>query len=364
MGGKATGYASGAFGSGAFASANNSFAVGVTTQASGNISTAVGSSATASGNYSVALGQAIASGQAAAAIGIYATASGTAAVALGTSATASGKNSVALGYVSIADRDKTFSIGQPGFTRQIVNVAAGTQDTDAVNVAQLSGIQASLKNIAIGPVSAILYGDLTTTAGTDSVAIGPGAAAANTSVALGRLAKAGSDVAGYTVSIGYQAQAGNLGTAIGSNALATATRSTALGVGSSATATNSVALGMGSQAIRDNTVSVGSAGKERQIVNVKAGTQDTDAVNVAQLHAAGLVIDSNGMISNCGVGMIVARAVLRLRLNDNDLLLGDNLGHFLLGFLGALLFSRARQARRSSAQVWPASRAIRRWVPA
>src|SRR3546814_14466413 len=49
---------------------------------------------------------------------------------------------------------------------------------------------------------------------------------------------------------------------------------------------NSVALGNGSVADRANTVSVGAAGQERQIVNVAAGTSDTDAVNVAQLNKA------------------------------------------------------------------------------
>ena len=40
-------------------------------------------------------------------------------------------------------------------------------------------------------------------------------------------------------------------------------------------------------------VSVGDAGAERQITNVAAGTEDTDAVNVAQLREAGLV-DAQG----------------------------------------------------------------------
>lgn len=44
-----------------------------------------------------------------------------------------------------------------------------------------------------------------------------------------------------------------------------------------------MALGAGSVADRENTVSVGSAGNERAITNVMAGTQDTDAVNVQQL---------------------------------------------------------------------------------
>jgi len=44
-----------------------------------------------------------------------------------------------------------------------------------------------------------------------------------------------------------------------------------------------VALGQGSVADRANTVSVGSVGGERQITNVAAGTQATDAVNKGQL---------------------------------------------------------------------------------
>src|SRR5690606_8584513 len=47
-----------------------------------------------------------------------------------------------------------------------------------------------------------------------------------------------------------------------------------------------VALGANSIADREATVSVGSAGAERQVANVAAGTQATDAVNVAQLQAA------------------------------------------------------------------------------
>jgi autotransporter adhesin len=47
-----------------------------------------------------------------------------------------------------------------------------------------------------------------------------------------------------------------------------------------------VALGQGSVADRANTVSVGSAGNERQITNVAAGTAPTDAANVSQLQEA------------------------------------------------------------------------------
>ncbi|TDB27372.1 hypothetical protein ATCM_06700 [Stenotrophomonas sp. ATCM1_4] len=64
-------------------------------------------------------------------------ASGEGALAIGDAAVASGTNSVALGNGSIADRDNAVSVGAAGQERQVTNVAAGTQDTDAVNVAQL-----------------------------------------------------------------------------------------------------------------------------------------------------------------------------------------------------------------------------------
>ncbi|MDM8143738.1 YadA-like family protein [Megamonas hypermegale] len=60
-------------------------------------------------------------------------------------------------------------------------------------------------------------------------------------------------------------------------------QSVALGVGAKVYASNSVALGYNSVANRENTVSVGDKYNERQITNVAAGTEDTDAVNVGQL---------------------------------------------------------------------------------
>jgi hypothetical protein len=49
---------------------------------------------------------------------------------------------------------------------------------------------------------------------------------------------------------------------------------------------NAVALGANSVADRDNSVSVGSADQQRQITNVAAGTQGTDAVNLNQMNSA------------------------------------------------------------------------------
>src|SRR3546814_21052025 len=59
-----------------------------------------------------------------------------------------------------------------------------------------------------------------------------------------------------------------------------------------ADADNSVALGANSYADRANTVSVGDVGDERQITNVAAGSEDTDAVNLAQLQVVAKTADN------------------------------------------------------------------------
>src|SRR3546814_872860 len=75
-------------------------------------------------------------------------------------------------------------------------------------------------------------------------------------------------------------------TALGAASWAEMDDATAVGYGAYAGAGNSVALGAGSIADRVNSVSVGDVGGERQITNVAAGTEDTDAVNLAQLNEA------------------------------------------------------------------------------
>lgn len=59
------------------------------------------------------------------------------AVVLGHNAKVTGEGGVALGAGSVADRANAVSVGSKGAERQIINVAAGTADTDAVNVSQL-----------------------------------------------------------------------------------------------------------------------------------------------------------------------------------------------------------------------------------
>jgi autotransporter adhesin len=180
------------------------------------------------------------------------------------------------------------------------NVAAGVDTTDAVNVGQL--------NDAIGQVNASV-GDAVNNAVANAVSnavidakdplfsadgdrsVDAASATGTLAVAVG--AKAVATGAG-SVAMGNGAQAtADNAMALGQNALASGTGSVAVGNGAQATAANSVALGQSSVADRANTVSVGAAGSERQITNVAAGTQGTDAVNVNQLNqSAGSTLKS------------------------------------------------------------------------
>ncbi|MBZ7337935.1 hypothetical protein FMJ14_10530 [Klebsiella grimontii] len=232
--------------------------------ASGTDAIALGQGAVASGNNSIATGNgAQASGNGAIATGNNSSASGTGSMAIGDNASVTASNSVALGSGSVADRDNTVSVGSAGNERQVTNVAAGTEDTDAVNVAQLKDATGSITNnvtnISSGKDGMFQVNNTSNYAkpavsGSDSLAGGAGSSAS-----------------------------GSNSMAVGTKASASGANSVALGNGSSATAKNSVALGANSVASRENTVSMGTVGGERQITNVAAGTENTDAVNVGQL---------------------------------------------------------------------------------
>ncbi|MBB3013245.1 YadA-like family protein [Cupriavidus alkaliphilus] len=130
--------------------------------AQGEGATAVGYEAVAAARNDVATGyRALASGGNSVAQGANAQATGNAAVALGSGAVATGANSVALGAGSAASRDNSVSVGAVGNERQITNVAAGTADTDAVNVSQLQQTQSmanSYTDQQIGNVRKDAYG--------------------------------------------------------------------------------------------------------------------------------------------------------------------------------------------------------------
>ncbi|WP_232316679.1 YadA family autotransporter adhesin [Candidatus Burkholderia verschuerenii] len=149
-----------------------------------------------------------------------------------------------------------------GNATTIHNVAAGTAATDLANKSQLDALANSIKNITVeaNPMFAADGNGATEAA----VASGPHATAS-----------------------GANAQALSMNSvANGANAVARGNYAAAIGANSSATADSSVALCASSVSDRANKVSVGSAGNERQITNVAAGTADTDLVNVNQLNEA------------------------------------------------------------------------------
>jgi len=76
-------------------------------------------------------------------------------------------------------------------------------------------------------------------------------------------------------------------TVYGQGASGNGTWATTVGAGASVSSNNSASIGFNSDNFRDNTVSVGQVGHERQITNVAAGTEGTDAVNLDQLHGLG-----------------------------------------------------------------------------
>jgi trimeric autotransporter adhesin len=221
-------------------------------------------------------------------------ATGVNAVAIGGNAQATAINSVALGTNSVADRPNTISVGNATDTRQITNVAAGTQDNDAVNLSQLK--QAGLINGDGTSKTAVTYdnkADGTTdysnitlgnsvAGGTVIHNIGDGVAGTD-AVNVNQMNAAISQVTNIAVAGGNPLFAAD-GDRTSEVAVASGTHATAMGANANASADNSVALGANSVADRVNTVSVGSAGNERQITNVSNGTQDTDAVNVRQLN--------------------------------------------------------------------------------
>ncbi|OXI97585.1 adhesin [Burkholderia sp. AU33647] len=345
-----------AIGEGATASGNASaIAFGATTRATAQAAIAMGIRASAASSNSIVVGQdsgvdtnstsSLALGPAAwvrgnitgtttttannsIAIGSNASVTSTAAanannsVAIGSSTRVTADGAVALGSGSIADTVNTVSVGNGTTQRRIVNVAAGLNNTDAVNYGQMNtalstkvddtlikvtGAQAAYAvggttaavgigsgASAIGNTSTAL-GPSATSQGQSSVALGSGANANGTgAMSLGRLTSTSGN---YAMALGNQSSAvAASAIALGNSATVatSATGSVAIGRQSSVgeNVTDAVAIGSGSIATLNNTISVGSAGNERQITNVAAGMADTDAVNVSQMNARFVTTDA------------------------------------------------------------------------
>lgn len=267
---------------------------------------------------------------------IDSSATGKNSIAIGGNASATAENSVALATNAVADQANTVSFGNSTDKLRITNIADGIADSDVATVGQLKAVtpkgtngmpktvatfgtnedgSTDYSNITLGGKDGTVIHDVAngvaptdlankgqldalagkvanTTVGDDPMFAGDGNRASEAAVASGTHATAS----------GASAQAtGANSVAQGASAVASGVGAAAIGAGSHATADDSVALGASSVADRASTVSVGSAGGERQITNVAAGTQGTDLVNVNQLNDA--VTQSNSYTDSVVNGM-------------------------------------------------------------
>ncbi|MDO4907016.1 ESPR-type extended signal peptide-containing protein, partial [Neisseria sp.] len=329
-----------AVGASARAAGSTAVAVGVNSAASADNAVALGNTAKAETEKGMALGNeslvtslsGIAIGSAAQALGGTGATTKEGNIAIGNAAKTESNDSVVIGTAAQASEsaENAVVIGKDaqaneGGGNNSVAIGKGAVVTADGSIAL--GEDAKATAITVGGTSVPAAGMITAigykadAGGMGSVALGGTASTAHSAIystALGYGAITGQDGSGgrHAVAVGSKAQAwADNSAAVGASAQAQNTGSLALGNSATAKVDNGVALGSNSTAVRtggvtgadplsaaadkdNNTwtssalygaVSVGSDehGITRQITNLAAGSEDTDAVNVAQLKAAG-----------------------------------------------------------------------------
>ena len=274
-------------------SAQQGIAIGTQTKATASLAMAIGNNASASGENAIAVGKnTVANKSDSFAVGTSANASNVSAIAIGKNSAASGSDSVSLGTSAKATESRTIAIGQGVTASGSDSVSLGTSakatDSGSIAIGETSE-STDTNSVALGFTSKAN--------GASATAIGPQSQATKTSaVAVGRGATA---TAEYAV-------------AIGDSASATTTNGVALGYKSKATIASGVA-GYDANANRTNkyaglsgntltstlgAVSIGDGtNNTRQITGLAAGTNDTDAVNVAQLKSVNLAFTGDNSSS-------------------------------------------------------------------
>ena len=337
-----------AVGTEANASGESGFAAGAKINATGNQSTAVGYHSTASGTASVTLGRdATASATAAYAMGYGASSTNTSAFAIGSTANAGAYGSMAIGKgatTKAQDATSTYSysgtggtVGASGYNTETSTIHSGdgtNTATDTYNAGDTLAIgtnatvsEQSNETVAIGKDSSagknthystvIGQGAQARQGASDSTVIGHGAyTEARESVAIGRTANVSGTDSVRSTAMGWGARVSN------------AYDATAIGTGAQTTVSGGVAIGSGADSSRATTdpksdaydaayangtaihnrkynptvfatgatqgaVSVGNDIEKRQIINVAGGSDDYDAVNVAQLKNVGVIVKGN-----------------------------------------------------------------------
>lgn len=251
----------------------------VTLYQASNDSIAAGSSVSSKGSKAVAVGYSSSADNSAVAIGDTAAAKENG-VAIGKNTQAKVDGSIALGKDSEADRlsgtvgwdpktgttstqkglawkstDGALSVGSGSVSRQITGVAAGSEDTDAVNLAQLKNAMTH-------------YYSVKTTAETDGKGnnnyLNDGATGDN------------------ALAAGVSAVAkGNNATAVGTQTYASGENASAYGYRSVASGPNSLAIGSGTSAQQEGSVAVGGHAQGYYAVQVGTGSTAQSAYSVA-----------------------------------------------------------------------------------
>ena len=321
-----------AVGAGAHAEGNNTVAIGTVAEnrASYGVSLGNESKVTSGSDYGIAIGyQTQVSAVHSMAIGEKANASATLAIALGANAKATGAYSYTAGFNSESGGEAAIAVGKSASAGGGDAVAIGTssQATGGDSIALGKNANASDgDSIAIGQdtvsdkINSVALGKTSKATGASATALGPQAkATGSTAVAIGLNSEANQSA---TVAVGYNSAAsGENAAAYGNTAKAAGKNSLALGANTQATVEGGVALGAGSIAntvagagYNPNTgrtdtftglsgnaltstwaaVSIGDGTNTRQLTGLAAGTNNTDAVNVAQLKSMNLAFTADG----------------------------------------------------------------------
>ena len=307
-------------------------------QANGVGTTALGSSTkTKVGtNYQTAIGfGATTEAESALAVGYNAAASAQNAIALGRSASTAGQDAVALGSSSQAKGDSGLAIGNGAQANSNSVISLGYQANNgasnnaySVAIGWAAGMQSNgLNNVGVGTnAGRQVIGNNNTSLGngagniantkiytSESIMLGTGAKVVGSSatksidnvIAIGKNTS-GSAASAIAVGINAGSSAEN-GVAIGPNSNTSAYNGIALGSFSEASTKASVSgynvntnrtdkyAGLTDIALTSKlgAVSVGNSTMTRQITGVAAGTNDTDAVNIAQLKSVNLAFTGN-----------------------------------------------------------------------
>ena len=268
------------------ATGTNAIAIGPTAKSTAENGLAIGNNAQANSNYAVALGH-------------YANNGST-----------NSTNSISIGWVAGGSSN--------GASNVAIGTNAGKQVTGNNNI--------SLGNTAGTVNNANVYTSESILLGTEARVKGSTASkSVNSVIAIGKGAE-GSATSATSIGINANASAENA-MALGPSSKASVYNGVALGSYSEATTAGSIAgynantsrtdkyAGLTGLALTANTgaVSIGNSTTTRQITNLAAGTNDTDAVNVAQLKSVNLAVKGNS-----GAGGDVNLATNPLTIKGND----------------------------------------------